>query len=34
LVDWMMTDMVSVRRNVASLPRQSATSVLTKSANI
>ena len=29
LVDWMITDMVSVRRNVASLPRQSATSVLT-----
>ena len=34
LVDWMITDMVSVRRNAASLPRPSATLVLEKSANI
>jgi hypothetical protein len=34
LVDWMITDMVSLPRNAASLPRQSATSVLAKSGNI
>jgi hypothetical protein len=34
LVDWIITDMVSVRRNAGSLPRQSATLVLAKSANI
>ena len=34
LVDGIITDMVSVRRNAASLPRQSSTLVLAKSANI
>ena len=34
LVYWMITDIVSVRRNAASLPRQSATFVLAKNANI
>jgi hypothetical protein len=34
LVDWIITDMVSARRNAASLPRQSATLLLAKSSNI
>jgi hypothetical protein len=34
LVDWIITDMVSVRRNACILPRQIATLVLAKNANI
>jgi hypothetical protein len=34
LVDWIINDMVSVRRNACILPRQIATLVLAKNANI